>query len=504
VSRLRGIRWWQAWLVMGTLLAGAYVVVHVHSWYINLVYDLIALASVTLIVVGVRKHRPARARIWYLFAAGQGLWVIGDFVYGFNLHILGRESFPGPADPFYLVAYPILTTALYVLIRGRTSGRDRAGLIDAAIISTGLGLIAWVYLIEPIAGDHTLDMSSKLVSLAYPAGDLMLLAMVARLLTSPGARTVSYRMLVGAVILLFGTDIVYAIVTTLWTYEGGLIDLGWLMSYVLWATAALHPSMRSMSEVAPDQAPRISAGRLTALAAVSLLAPGLLFQQGLRDADNVNWIAIGTGSVVLFLLVLARMAGLVSRVQDQASQLAALAHNDGLTGVPNRRAWDLELAREMAISRRTGQPLSVAIIDLDHFKQFNDRHGHQAGDRLLTQAAALWRAQLRDQDYLARYGGEEFCVMVTGMAAPEARAILERLLAVTPDNQTFSAGLATWDGVEAPERLVARSDEALYHAKHAGRNRVTLAKPSPAQRDHESVATMADQLPESREVSPVS
>jgi diguanylate cyclase (GGDEF)-like protein len=497
------VGWWQVWLVLGTALALGHLYIDTSDLYTNLAYNLIALVSATLIVVGVRRHRPARARIWYVFAAGLGLWVVGDFLYGYNLHVLGREPFPGPAEPFYLAAYPVLAAALFIMIRGRTSGRDRAGLIDAAIISTGLGLLAWVYLMEPIVGDESLDLASKLVLVAYPAGDLMLLAMVARLLTSPGARTASYRMLVAAVVLVFGTDVVYAVVEALWSYEGGLIDLGWLMSYVLWAAAALHPSMRSLSEVAPDQAPRISAGRLTALAGVSLLAPGLLFQQGLANSGQVNWIAIGTGSVVLFLLVLARMAGLVSRVQDQASQLEALAHNDGLTGVPNRRAWDLELAREMAISRRTGLPLSVAMLDLDHFKQFNDRNGHQAGDRLLTQAAALWRSQLRDQDYLARYGGEEFCVMITGLVASNAKVIAERLLAVTPDGQTFSAGVATWDGVEAPERLVARSDEALYHAKHAGRNRVTVAKPSAVQRDHES-ATPTRQLPEALDTTPVS
>jgi diguanylate cyclase len=132
----------------------------------------------------------------------------------------------------------------------------------------------------------------------------------------------------------------------------------------------------------------------------------------------------------------------------------------------------------MAIARRTGLPLSVAMLDLDHFKRFNDQHGHQAGDRLLTQAAALWRAQLRDQDYLARYGGEEFCAMVTGRTAPEAIDVIERLLAATPDGQTFSAGLADWDGVESPESLLARADEALYHAKRSGRNRVTLAQPT--------------------------
>ena len=127
------------------------------------------------------------------------------------------------------------------------------------------------------------------------------------------------------------------------------------------------------------------------------------------------------------------------------------------------------------------------MLDLDHFKRFKDKHGHQAGDRLLTQSAALWKAQLREQDYLARYGGEEFCVIVTGLPAGKAAEVVGRLLAVTPDGQTFSAGVASWDGLESPERLLARADEALYHAKHNGRNRVTVAEPRAAQRDASTV-----------------
>jgi len=280
-------------------------------------------------------------------------------------------------------------------------------------------------------------------------------------------------------------DILYAYVTATGVYEGGLMDAGWLLSYVLFGATALHPSMRSLSETAPDRAVRLTVRRLGLLTATSLLAPAILVTQRLAQPEAIDWVGASVGAIALLVLVLLRIAGLVAQVQDQAAQLDALAHADALTGVPNRRAWDLELSRHLANARRSGDPVVVALLDLDHFKRFNDRYGHQAGDRLLKEAAAAWRAQLRADDLLARYGGEEFGVCVTGRTSAAVAEVLGRVQASTPLGQTFSAGVATWTGEEAPERLVARADEALYQAKHAGRSRVmvhdgqTIAAPPP-------------------------
>jgi diguanylate cyclase (GGDEF)-like protein len=178
---------------------------------------------------------------------------------------------------------------------------------------------------------------------------------------------------------------------------------------------------------------------------------------------------------LLFVLVVARMEGLVVQVQAQAARLATLARVDGLTGVPNRRAWDEELSRVLVQAERSGRALHVAILDLDHFKRFNDSNGHQAGDRLLKEAAAAWRAQLRASDLLARYGGEEFAVLLEDSSAGQAAEILERLRAATPLGQTVSAGVATWDAGEPPEQLVARADAALYVAKRTGQNHIVAA-----------------------------
>jgi diguanylate cyclase (GGDEF)-like protein len=163
---------------------------------------------------------------------------------------------------------------------------------------------------------------------------------------------------------------------------------------------------------------------------------------------------------------------------DRAELLARLetsARTDDLTGLPNRRAWEQELPRELARAERDGRPVCVAMLDLDRFKRFNDDRGHQAGDRLLKQAAAAWSEQLRTSDTLARYGGEEFAVLLPGCALSDAQALLERLRNAMPGAQTVSAGVACWDGSESPDELVGRADAALYAAKRAGRDRLITA-----------------------------
>jgi diguanylate cyclase (GGDEF)-like protein len=155
------------------------------------------------------------------------------------------------------------------------------------------------------------------------------------------------------------------------------------------------------------------------------------------------------------------------------SRLAGLARTDPLTGVPNRRVWEEELPRELERARRMDTGLCVAMIDLDNFTSSNDRHGHQAGDLVLKEAATAWRAEVRSTDPLARYGGEEF-VLLPACALADAIAIVERLRAATP-LVTCSVGLAAWDFQEASNDLVERADQAPYAAKAEGRNRYVTA-----------------------------
>jgi diguanylate cyclase (GGDEF)-like protein len=202
-----------------------------------------------------------------------------------------------------------------------------------------------------------------------------------------------------------------------------------------------------------------------------LIAPALLVTEVLANKVQ-HGLAIAIGSATMFLLVVARMAQLLRQAERTSRQVRELSRRDELTGLPNRRAWVDELPRVLEEARRDGLPVSIGMLDLDHFKSYNDRYGHPAGDRLLKEAAAAWHGVLRRTDILARYGGEEFIVLLPGADIEQAAATLERLRKATPPLTTFSAGVAAWDRTETSEDLIARADAALYSAKDAGRNRV--------------------------------
>ncbi|HEU4392673.1 MAG TPA: sensor domain-containing diguanylate cyclase [Solirubrobacterales bacterium] len=166
----------------------------------------------------------------------------------------------------------------------------------------------------------------------------------------------------------------------------------------------------------------------------------------------------------------------LKRVESEREHLLveveALARSDALTGLPNRRTLDEQLPREMARARRAESHLCLAIVDLDHFKAYNDTHGHLAGDEMLRRCAMAWDSELRAEDTIVRFGGEEFLVVLPDTGAEQAIEIVERLRAATPAGQTCSAGLACWDLVESAEDLVDRADSALYRAKAAGRDQL--------------------------------
>jgi diguanylate cyclase (GGDEF)-like protein len=465
-------RGWLLWPLLGAVAISGYFLLPADGLPRPVLYNVIGLASAVTIAVGVRLRRPPRTLLWYCFAAGQAVWVIGDVMYDVYDNVLDESPFPSPADAVYLAAYPILVTGLFLLIRGRTSGRDRAGLIDACVIATGLGLLSWTFLMRPIAHDTSLEPLARVFALAYPAADVLLLVMLARLVTSPGARTVSYRLLVAALLLVLGADVAFSVVSTFSSYTGGVMDAGWLASYVLWGAAALHPSMRSLSEVAPDRAVRFGRGRLTLLVATCLLAPAILFAQGLRQPHDIDWIAIGAGAVVLFVLVLVRMSGLIRQVTQQSSRMATLALHDDLTGLPNRRL--LHRRVRAAIGKGAGARTHVALIDLDDFKDVNDRLGHALGDQLLVGLGQRLLAAARPADTVARLGGDEFALLITDATAAEADAVVERVREelrtpiVIGDHDLLaraSVGVADGAGASEPFELLRRADIAMYAAK---------------------------------------
>jgi diguanylate cyclase (GGDEF)-like protein len=157
----------------------------------------------------------------------------------------------------------------------------------------------------------------------------------------------------------------------------------------------------------------------------------------------------------------------IAALKEEVGELTRLSRTDPLTGLANRRGWDEQLDRELAQARRSGRPVSVALLDLDDFKGLNDAHGHQAGDRLLIAAAAAWQGQLRDGDVLCRWGGDEFAVLLPDCSEDEAREIISRVTPITPSLQSCGAGVAEWDGVETSDEVVWRADAELLEQKRA-------------------------------------
>ena len=206
--------------------------------------------------------------------------------------------------------------------------------------------------------------------------------------------------------------------------------------------------------------------------------------EGQLRTNLLTIIALAILTIVLLvgsLLLLFRQ--MVSRLQAARDQLVALATTDGLTGLMNRRSILQRIEEEMERHRRSSEPLSCILLDVDLFKQVNDRLGHAAGDEVLRRVATHLKDTLRPYDAVGRFGGEEFLVILPGTDRETLRSVAERLRASLPEQVqtgaadfplpvTASFGITTYQSGESIDTFLARSDHGMYKAKSLGRNRV--------------------------------
>jgi diguanylate cyclase (GGDEF)-like protein len=228
-------------------------------------------------------------------------------------------------------------------------------------------------------------------------------------------------------------------------------------------------------------------------AAESLYVPGTI-----RDLGNVSRLLFASGvliSTALFFGIFliyplirtqareeVKLREMTQTLSARSETLEQAALTDGLTGMQNRRYFDDALREYLTEFRRIGKPIGLMILDLDHFKQVNDTHGHDVGDEVLRTVASTLRDMTRYHDVVARLGGEEFAVVAPNMNDDQLFKLAERIRkavaaqAVQAGNVrlrvTTSVGLAVWDGKESGEDFYRRADKQLYQAKRQGRNRV--------------------------------
>ena len=312
---------WAWFLAAMAVLTGLYLFVLPFKGYAALI-NVIGLCAVLAIAAGIWMHRPRATTAWLLILAGQSLYFAGDFyTYSYPELLGGKVGFPSAGDAMYLLVYPFLVVGLLLLVRRRQPKGDKAAGIDALILTIGFAALSWVFLIAPNVHLTGLDWLAKSVSVAYPVGDVLLLAAAIRLAVNAGRHVPSFYLLVASIVSLLATDCAYNYALLVGSFNHQLIyDAGWIAYLVFWGAAALHPSMRLLEEPV-EGGTRLTKVRLLLLTVACLLAPAVGIWYARHAADSLVIVA---ASVVLFLLVVARMAGLVRKEERRTAHEHAL------------------------------------------------------------------------------------------------------------------------------------------------------------------------------------
>jgi diguanylate cyclase (GGDEF)-like protein/PAS domain S-box-containing protein len=316
VTRLRSVPLWKLHLTVGALLTALYVAVPPFAGSGPLM-NLLGLSPIVAIAIGLRRAGRAARAPWLCFGLGFLLFWLGDlYTYSYP-RVFGAEvPFPSVGDGFYIAVYPALIAGLVLLVRRRNPEADRAGVIDSLIITLGLSLISWVALIVPVLHDAELELVAKLVSIAYPLGDILLLAAAIRLTVDAGRRAPAFYLMAASIVTLLVTDFVYGVLTLQGDFHFQVaLDVGWISFYLLWGAAALHPSMRTLEQPAPERDEKLRLVRLAFLTGASIVAPLLALVRSEALSDEL--IVVNLAAIVLFCLVVLRIAGLV-RAQERS------------------------------------------------------------------------------------------------------------------------------------------------------------------------------------------
>jgi len=381
-ARLVGL---SGWIVI--LAAVSLTVPAVHT----VVWGALGVSSVVAMVAGILRHRPRHRGPWFLLVGAVACLAFGDVVAEVLL-ARGATPFPSAADVSYVLMYLLIAAGMLGLYRVGVVRRDVEGVLDALTLTTAVALLSWVLLIVPYVTDPGLSVLAKAISVSYPLGDLVVLATGASLVASMRP-TVALRLLaVGGVGLLL-SDILYGVLQLYGEWRVGTpVDLGWVAFYLCWGLAALHPSMRELTEpkLLRERNETVSARRLLLPFLSSLVAPAVLAMEALTTGVQ-DGLAIAIFSAVLSTLVLVRLAR-VARSQRRSVLRERALRLAGAQLLPSTGADDVSsvLVRAVGGLLPAGQPYRV-VLDLaepaeatEPVPEMADRTAASAGDRTGT------------------------------------------------------------------------------------------------------------------------
>jgi diguanylate cyclase (GGDEF)-like protein len=472
-----------AWAVVAAgSVATAVYAASPHSDVGEAAFTLVALAVPIGMVVGVRRNRPARTWPWALLGAATVASAIGTSA---RAALTGTGVDPGTlvAHAVTYAGYLLIGAGLLGMLRARRPGaRDRASLLDGALVAVSTWVAVWSFLVLPAVargGDAGLQVLGGL----YPTTSMVLAYLGIQLALTQAHRAPAFLLLTACLGAVLAGDLGYALVDAGYLRtDPAVLDAAYALAFLCAAGAVLHPTMRVLTEHQPIRERPMGAGRL-AIVSSALLAP--VAAAAVRPPDDLlEWSMLLGCAVAAMVLVVLRIARAVNEHAASEARLTRQAHEDALTGLANR-AGALEHLAD-ALHGNGGDGVAVLFLDLDRFKDVNDTWGHTVGDELLVAVGRRLSAQLRAGDLLARFGGDEFVIIAPRVSSPQlAIALAVRAsaelggdvdLGVCTTEVAASIGVVHVDAGHrgAPEDLLRDADTAMYRAKDAGGAAISL------------------------------
>jgi diguanylate cyclase (GGDEF)-like protein len=490
-------------IVAAGAIVGRYAGLDAGTCY-DVAWTAAALSGTVGTIAARQRARPENRTRWTFWALATACWLLGQLMW--NLYgFIGFPQDPNLAD-FSWWAFAVLVT-LSMLHFPRT---ERSILAVAAMESVpliGAAVSLCIALLWRNAALSGLSTAPKLSDLTYPClyasatiltlqamlgGALRGLRAASLQLVLGGTATISFAFMLWSGELLRGTYVPgTSVLDPLWVIGLGAIGIGGLMAARQPEDPPALAEPNHMGVVLPASmftvlfvALLVEAISDVPIRVEEILVLGLLCSGAALIARST---LLGRHLREMLTRERAARASLVEREAELArlnEQLVEDSRHDPLTGIGNRRALADDLPMFRTLQRETGEAIAVVLCDVDHFKPYNDRFGHLAGDQALCMIAAAARGALRAQDSAYRFGGEEFLLILRGSSTESALQVAERVRGAVAHARfahpladggvlTVSIGLAC--GVHAPEELLARADTALYRAKESGRNRVEAA-----------------------------
>jgi diguanylate cyclase (GGDEF)-like protein len=464
-----------AWLLYAVYVGAAHRLgladlggpISVDAFFKTWLFSSLVLAAAVVCIVRaglVPKDRVA----WAVLGTGMASWALGSIYWSLFLKNLESPPYPSVADFLYLGFYPAAYAGLMLLARKRIRGIGPSVWLDGLVGVLAVGALGTAFVVPAVVADTGGSPAVVITNLAYPLGDLLLIALMAGLFAIWGWRPGPAWLLIGAGLMLL------AAADTLYLYriardafvEGTLLDAVWPAGMVLLAAAAWQRERSATSYNFEGW------GVLVAPSVFTLGSLGVLIY-GNTSGVNAAALILAAGCIVAALVRFALSFREVRTLAESRRQ----ATTDELTGLANRRFLFERLMQTLGIAKRTRSPVTLLIADLDGFKELNDTLGHEAGDLLLKQLGPRMIDALSASDSLARLGGDEFAVLLPRTDADAAVQVVERIQAALETGFSVrgltihieaSFGLASYpEHAEDMQTLLQRADVAMYQAKEA-------------------------------------